>query len=160
MDFPGVLDAHKHPSLQLEEWEKRGAELVQAKGALDEELQEAQERAEAEGAAQKSYADKVENLSRELEIMKVELTAAKQNVEKAEFDKNKVLSGDGSLLYDTSVIAEVTHQDADGTSMGAASTVYCGSGSKCSHTHKIAGITKRLIEMVGARLSSGRISQG
>ena len=64
--------------------------MVQAKTSMDEELQEAQERIEAEGAAQKSFADKVENLSRELEIMRVELTAARQNVEKAEFDKNKV----------------------------------------------------------------------
>lgn len=75
---------------RLLDWERRGAELIQARAAMEEELQEAQERVEAEGAAQKDYADKVENLGRELEIMKVELTAAKQNVEKAEFDKNKV----------------------------------------------------------------------
>lgn len=72
------------------EWEKRGAELTQAKADMEEELQEAHERIEAEGASQKSLADRVENSLRELEIMKVELNAARQNVEKAEFDKTKV----------------------------------------------------------------------
>lgn len=63
---------------------------MQARGATEEALQEARERVEAEESAQKSSADKLENLSRELEILKVELSAAKQNIEKAESDKTKV----------------------------------------------------------------------
>ena len=63
---------------------------MQANNGMEEELQTARERIEAEEAAQKNYAEKVEGLSRELEILKVELTAARQNIEKAEFDKTKV----------------------------------------------------------------------
>lgn len=60
------------------------------RSALEEDLQEARERLAAEEALQKDAAEKVESLQRELEILKVELTAARQNVEKAEFDKGKV----------------------------------------------------------------------
>jgi len=74
----------------VEEWEKRGADLASEKAGMEEELQEARERVEAEESAQKEAAEKVEGLSRELEILKVEMTAARQNVEKAEFDKSKV----------------------------------------------------------------------
>ena len=63
---------------------------MQANNGMEEELQTARERVEAEEAAQKNYAEKVEGLSRELEILKVELAATRQNVEKAEFDKTKV----------------------------------------------------------------------
>ena len=75
---------------RLEEWEKKGMVLTADKASLEEELQEARERLAAEEAAQKDAAEKGESLQRELEILKVELTAARQNIEKAEFDKSKV----------------------------------------------------------------------
>ena len=57
---------------------------------LTEDLAEARERVRAEEAAQRAAAERQEASSRELEIMRVELTASRQNVEKAEFDKAKV----------------------------------------------------------------------
>ena len=78
----------------MEEWEKRGTVLAGDRNSLEEELQEYRERLSAEENAQKESAEKVESLQREFEILKVELTAARQNVEKAEFDKSKVKSLD------------------------------------------------------------------
>ena len=57
-----------------------------------EELDELKERLDVEQAAHQSAEDKLECVSRELEILKVEMNAARQNLEKAEFDKTKVHS--------------------------------------------------------------------
>ncbi len=57
---------------------------------------------QAEEAAQREAEEKVEAAQRELEILKVELTAARQNVEKAEFDKSKArLAPQHSLAFET-----------------------------------------------------------
>lgn len=83
---------------RLLEWERKGSEMAQERANLEEDLAEADERIAAEGENQKVLTEKLENLGREVEIMKVELTAAKQNVEKAEFDKTKVRNTSNASL--------------------------------------------------------------
>ena len=69
---------------------KQVAEAVADRGTLAEQLIQFQERLAAEQAASTTAAEKMESTQREVEIMRVELTAARQNMEKAEWEKGKV----------------------------------------------------------------------
>ena len=69
---------------------KEAADTAAERARLAEDLAEARERVQAEEDSQRGAAERLEAASRELEIMRVELTASRQNVEKAEFDKAKV----------------------------------------------------------------------
>lgn len=55
-----------------------------------EDLDEARERLNAERAAQRLAAERVEQTTREVELLKADLAATKQNLDKAEGDKNRV----------------------------------------------------------------------
>lgn len=57
---------------------------------LAEELEEARERLDAERAAQRLAAERVEATTREVELLRADLAATKQNLDKAEGDKTRV----------------------------------------------------------------------
>lgn len=83
---------------------------------MEEELTAAHERYAAENDLLRTQAEKSEGLAREVEIMKVELTAARQNVEKAEFDKNKVFTEWPPLCSETSYIGRAFSAPVDACS--------------------------------------------
>lgn len=55
-----------------------------------EELEEARERLDAERAAQRLASERVEATTREVELLRADLAATKQNLDKAEADKTRV----------------------------------------------------------------------
>lgn len=69
---------------------KQVRESLQEQGGLKEQLTQTVERLQAEQEASVAAAEKLEGTQREVEIMRVELTAAKQNMEQADWEKNKV----------------------------------------------------------------------
>ena len=69
---------------------KEVSEAVQSRSALQEQLAECNERLAAEHSASLAAAEKLEGTQREVEIMRVELTAARQNMEQADWEKSKV----------------------------------------------------------------------
>ena len=60
------------------------------KQRLEEDLEEARERLDAERAAQRLAAERVEATTREVELLRADLAATKQNLDKAEGDKTRV----------------------------------------------------------------------
>ncbi len=60
------------------------------KQRVAEELEEARERLDAERAAQRLAAERVEATTREVELLRADLAATKQNLDKAEGDKTRV----------------------------------------------------------------------
>ena len=60
------------------------------KQRLAEDLEEARERLDAERAAQRLAAERVEATTREVELLRADLAATKQNLDKAEGDKTRV----------------------------------------------------------------------
>ncbi len=60
------------------------------RAALAEELEEARERLGAERAAQRLAAERVEATTREVELLRADLAAQRQNLAKAEADKARV----------------------------------------------------------------------
>ena len=64
--------------------------LLSEQQKLAEDLAEAHERLMAETNAHQGSVERVEAVSRELEMLKVELNAARQNLEKAQSDKARV----------------------------------------------------------------------
>ncbi len=75
---------------RIEELQSRETGLVSEHQKLAEDLAEAHERLVAETNAHQGSVERVEAASRELEMLKVELNAARQNVEKAQLDKARV----------------------------------------------------------------------
>ena len=75
---------------RVEDMRREVAEAAQGRSALQEHLIEARDRLTAERAASSANTEKLESTQREVEIMRVELTAASQNIESAEWEKNKV----------------------------------------------------------------------
>ena len=75
---------------RIEDFEKAQADAAQERANVIEELDELKERLDVEQGAHQASEERLECVSRELEILKVELNAARQNLEKAEFDKTKV----------------------------------------------------------------------
>ena len=57
---------------------------------LEEDLEVARERLDAERAAQRLAAERVEATTREVELLRADLAATKQNLDKAEGDKTRV----------------------------------------------------------------------
>lgn len=60
------------------------------RAALEEDLEEARERLAAERAAQRLAAERVEATTREVELLRADLAATRQNLDKAEGDKTRV----------------------------------------------------------------------
>ena len=60
------------------------------KARVLEELEEARERLDAERAAQRLASERVEATTREVELLRADLAATKQNLDKAEADKTRV----------------------------------------------------------------------
>ena len=60
------------------------------KQRVEEDLEEARERLDAERAAQRLAAERVEATTREVELLRADLAATKQNLDKAEGDKTRV----------------------------------------------------------------------
>lgn len=60
------------------------------RAAIAEELEEARERLDAERAAQRLAAERVEATTREVELLRADLAAQRQNLAKAEADKARV----------------------------------------------------------------------
>lgn len=77
---------------RIEELQSRETGLVSEQQKLTEDLAEAHERLMAETNAHQGSVERVEAASRELEMLKVELNAARQNIEKAQLDKARVCS--------------------------------------------------------------------
>ncbi|CAK0740574.1 hypothetical protein CVIRNUC_001260 [Coccomyxa viridis] len=61
------------------------------KQRLEEDLEEARERLDAERAAQRLAAERVEATTREVELLRADLAATKQNLDKAEGDKTRAV---------------------------------------------------------------------
>lgn len=85
---------------RIERMRKQSEEAAAERGGLGEALSEARERLAAEQQARAAAAEKLEGTQREVEIMRVELTAARQNMDKAEWEKSKV--GRAALLRQAS----------------------------------------------------------
>ena len=83
------LASQRGHARRIEGMRTEATDSAAERARLTEDLAEARERVRAEEDAQRSAAERQEASSRELEIMRVELTASRQNVEKAEFDKAK-----------------------------------------------------------------------
>lgn len=75
---------------RIEEMQAKESGLLSEQQKLTEDLAEAHERLMAETNAHQGSVERVEAASRELEMMKVELNAARQNIEKAQYDKARV----------------------------------------------------------------------
>lgn len=75
---------------RAEDLRKQLGEAAAERAALDEQLTQLNDRLAAEASAKSVTNEKMETTQREIEIMRVELTAARQNLEKAEWEKNKV----------------------------------------------------------------------
>lgn len=80
---------------RIEELQSKETGLVSEQQRLAEDLAEAHERLVAETNAHQGSVERVEAASRELEMLKVELNAARQNIEKAQFDKARVCTRHG-----------------------------------------------------------------
>lgn len=74
---------------RIEEMRKVEASHSSEKQKILEDLDEARERLNAERAAQRLAAERVEQTTREVELLKADLAATKQNLDKAEGDKNR-----------------------------------------------------------------------
>lgn len=61
-----------------------------SRARLEEDLEEARERLDAERAAQRLAAERVEATTREVELLRADLAATRQNLDKAEADKTRV----------------------------------------------------------------------
>ncbi len=77
-------------SCRIEEMRKAEAGHSSDKARVLEELEEARERLDAERAAQRLASERVEATTREVELLRADLAATKQNLDKAEADKTRV----------------------------------------------------------------------
>ena len=75
---------------RAEDLRRQLTEAATDRGVLSEQLTQVIDRLAAEESGRAAAAEKMEVTQREVEIMRVELTAARQNMEKAEWEKNKV----------------------------------------------------------------------
>ena len=75
---------------RIEEMRKAESGHSSDKARVLEELEEARERLDAERAAQRLASERVEATTREVELLRADLAATKQNLEKAEADKTRV----------------------------------------------------------------------
>ncbi|KAK9917170.1 hypothetical protein WJX75_001536 [Coccomyxa subellipsoidea] len=75
----------------IEEMRKAESGHSSDKARVLEELEEARERLDAERAAQRLASERVEATTREVELLRADLAATKQNLDKAEADKTRAV---------------------------------------------------------------------
>ncbi|KAK9868430.1 hypothetical protein WJX84_002910 [Apatococcus fuscideae] len=91
----------------IEEMQAKESGLLSEQQKLAEDLAEAHERLMAETNAHQGSVERVEAASRELEMLKVELNAARQNLEKAQSDKARAVEAAvHSAVQDATVAAK------------------------------------------------------
>ena len=71
-----------------------------SRARLEEDLEEARERLDAERAAQRLAAERVEATTREVELLRADLAATRQNLDKAEADKTRVRCCPENSIHD------------------------------------------------------------